>query len=139
MREARRAQGWLAAYLGALFAALPVALPWWNGGVREAVGRWLPVEAVHVLQYAGLGWLGAWEARAARRAGRARIGVLSALAGVGLLEEALQAWVPQRVFQWSDVGLNWAGFATGIMVFAAWQRARTSGGLRMSLRREDEP
>ena len=47
----------LIGYSAALFLAIPVALPIRNGGLRDTLGRWVTVEPIHLVQYAGLGWM----------------------------------------------------------------------------------
>lgn len=122
-----RRQRWLLGYAALLAGSWPLALPCWNGWLGGWVGGWLTVEAVHVLQYGGLGWLGAAYARTLASAGR-RGAVVGGLAAVGVLDEAVQRWLPQRVFQWSDIGWNWAGLLLGVILCIAassvWRRAR---------------
>lgn len=102
---------WFIGYSILLFGSLPLALPLWNAYLRDSLGRLVTAEQLHVVQYAGLGWLAAWSARAGR-AGRGRLAWVW-VAGIGLMEELCQSLVPGRFFQWSDVGLNWLGGLLG--------------------------
>ena len=118
MRRRRQQVLWwcLTGYVIALFCVLPVALPCWNGGVRDVVGRFVTVEAIHVIQYAGLGWLAASYAWACEAPHRKWMGLIALCAGIGLCDEGAQGILPQRVFQWSDVGLNWTGILLGLFL-----------------------
>ena len=119
-RRERVIQQWFVGYVIFLFASLPLALPVWNAWLRDSLGRLVTAEQLHVVQYAGLGWLAAWSARAGR-AGRGRWRLAWVwVAGIGVMEELCQALVPGRFFQWSDVGLNWIGGGIG------WRTGRSS-------------
>lgn len=127
---------WLVGYVAILFGTLPIALPCWNGFLRDSIGRFVTIEQIHLAQYAGLGWFAARYARADARPWRT-VGVLLALlAAVGLADELVQGVLPQRFFGWSDIGLNVAGGMLGMMLAVAvdWmvQGARTLGALRGS-------
>lgn len=117
-RRRRIARRWLTGYLIVLFGTVPIAVPWWNGFLQSWVGRFLTVEAAHVVQYAGLGWVGAVYARTITTL-RRRWGLAVLLAMAGLLDEMVQGWLPQRVFQWSDVGLNGLGLLLGFTIGGA--------------------
>jgi len=98
-----------------MFGALPLALPCWNDFLRDSVGRVLTVEAIHVVQYGGLGWVGAVYARTISTVPW-RWALVGLLAASGWLDEVVQGRLPQRVFQWSDVGLNWLGLLIGFII-----------------------
>lgn len=100
---------WLIGYVALLFAMLPLALPCWNAFLRDSVGRFITIGQIHLLQYAGLGALAAGYVLASRQWARALGGMALLLIGCGLLDEVVQRWLPQRVFDWTDVFLNWAG------------------------------
>jgi VanZ family protein len=100
---------WLIGYVALLFAMLPLALPCWNAFLRDSVGRFITIEQIHLLQYMGLGALAAGYVVASRRWAGALGGMALLLLGCGLLDEVVQRWLPQRVFDWTDVFLNWAG------------------------------
>ena len=117
--------GWVIGYSAALFIASAVALPCWNAFLRESIGRVLTIEQLHVIEYAGLGGLAAFAVRAARL-WRTVLGVGAAVVGVGFLDEALQVFLPQRYFQWSDVWLNWVGLAVGTLAVRVWGRVRSA-------------
>jgi hypothetical protein len=102
---------WLIGYIVALFAALPIALPCWNNWLLPSLGRFVTVEQIHLLQYTGLGWL----------AGLSTQTPLILVGIVGLLEEMVQSFLPQRFFQWSDVGLNWGGGLLGLFAVRVGQ------------------
>lgn len=119
---ARAARRWLIGYLAVQAAMLPAALPLWRWGSRYGVERWLSIEAIHVAQYAGLGALGAWCVAASVAPSRLAARLGAALAAVGVLDEMVQALLPRREFQWSDIVLNWLGLAMGMMLFGAGRR-----------------
>lgn len=108
--------GWVIAYSVGLFIASAVALPCWNAFLSESVGRFLTVEQIHVIEYAGLGGLAAFACRKTTRSWRRVLSVGATVAAVGFFDEALQVFLPQRYFQWSDVWLNWLGLAVGAVV-----------------------
>ncbi len=110
----RTSRWWLVGYVTASFLALPIALPCWNWWLERIAGRWLGVEAIHVIQYLGLGWLATLARRTIKPGRRRRLAFNGLLAGVGLMDELVQGWLPQRFFEWSDVGLNWAGLLLGV-------------------------
>lgn len=124
--------GWVIAYSAGLFVASVVALPCWNTFLRDSVGRLLTIEQLHVIEYAGLGALAGFACRGTARSWRRVIGLGMTVVGVGFLDEALQVFLPQRYFQWSDVLLNWAGLAVGaavvVVVGRVGVRARDGGG-----------
>ena len=117
--------GWVITYSAGLFAASIVALPCWNAFLRDSVGRFLTVEQIHVVEYAGLGGVAAFTCRRATRSWRRIIGLVVLVAAVGFLDEALQVFLPHRYFQWSDVLLNWLGLVVGVTVVGV-----TGGELR---------
>lgn len=118
--ETRRRRRWLLAYLLLLLGSAPIALPIWTAVLRDRIGVWLSVEAIHVLQYVGLGALVAWSHRGARRS-RAHTRRLAGLVmGIGVLDEVIQQWLPNRFFQWSDVGWNWVGGLLGLAMSSGW-------------------
>jgi VanZ family protein len=123
---------WRIGYIALLLASVPLALPCWNGFLRDRIGRYVTIEQVHLLQYLGLGALAAGEILAAEDRRRARWRLILTVAGVGVLDELVQGWLPGRVFQWSDVLLNWAGGLGG--GFACWvvcrMAQRLKGGTR---------
>ena len=77
-----------------------------------------PVGIVHLPQYGGLAALACRAIGA--RTGAAVFGGASA-AAVGLLDETVQGFVPNRVFDWWDVALNAAGAAVGAAAWAWWR------------------
>ena len=115
----RRLQWRFVGYISLSFVTLPFVLPVWNRVLVNSIGRFVSVEQLHVVQFSVLGWL------AGRYAGtfagvRGWLG-LTLLGGVlGLLDEALQRWLPGRFFDWADVGLNVAGLALGLGLCAMW-------------------
>ena len=110
---------WLMGYVVGLFAALPLALPCWTKFLNAWIGRWVTIQAIHVAQYSGLGALAASYAQADEQP-RWMLGLLMLLVGgVGLLDELVQRWLPGRVFDWADVGLNLAGGLLGATLCGA--------------------
>lgn len=75
----------------------------------------IPEERVHLLEYAGLGYLLAY---ALQKDGRGSFYMTVPLAGfvIGLGDETLQGFFPNRVFDWYDVGLNTIGILIGLAV-----------------------
>ena len=115
-----RIRRWLVGYVALLFGMLPFALPLWEGVLRDVVGGVVTIEWVHLVQYAGLGWLGGLYAAAGSGGVRAVAAVTLFLLGVGVLDEVVQRWLPGRFFEWSDVGLNLAGAALGLALSLSW-------------------
>ena len=120
--------GWVIAYSAGLFVASVLALPCWNAFLRDSVGRFLTVEQIHVVEYAGLGGVAAFTCRRATRSWRRIIGLVVLVAAVGFLDEALQVFLPHRYFQWSDVLLNWLGIVVGVTL------VRMIGGVTIRVR-----
>lgn len=115
MSPGQRVRGrWLAGYVLVLLGTLPIAQPIWTGWLRERIGRFVSLEAIHVVQYVGAGWLGAWYSASGLSRGQ-RIRLWGSLVGLGWVDEAIQGWLPQRFFEWSDVGWNWVGLAVGAL------------------------
>lgn len=104
----------LIGYVVGLLAAVPVALPCWNGFLRAHLESLITVEQIHLLQYLGLGLLAALTVQAERPGVHLRWILIGTTALVGLLDETVQSLLPQRFFQWSDVILNWAGGLLGM-------------------------
>ena len=87
------------------------------------IGMWfcwqlkIPEEKIHLLEFALLGWLAS---RDLIKSGRKVEGVIFALVftfAVGILDEAFQAILPYRYFQWCDIGFNSAGGLWGIILY----------------------
>ena len=77
----------------------------------------LPEERIHLLEYALLGGLLAWTV-SSRLIGAARLFAVFVLGGViGWGDEAVQWLLPDRVFDWRDVGFNLVGVAAGLIAF----------------------
>lgn len=105
----------LIGYVAGLFAIGPLALPLWNdGGLRDSIGRFVTVEQIHLIQYFGLGVLISLYAFSHPRPGRILASLLMLGGIVAGLDEVVQSLLPQRVFQWSDVGLNATGIGIGL-------------------------
>lgn len=88
-----------------------------------------PVERLHLIEYAVMGWL---SHRAARlRHDRWRSYALAALVTVSLgwLDEAIQFWIPDRVYDNRDVLLNGAGGALGLCFVHLFERGESCGGV----------
>ena len=114
-------------------ATLPAALPCWNAFLKDTLGRVLSIQALHVVEYLGLGLLGAWYRRASEQPRRALIVVLVLVLAVGLADELAQSLLPQRLFEWSDVWLNWCGGVGGVGA------SELAGRLRRKRRRATAP
>ena len=113
-----------------LLGTLPAALPCWNMWLRDSLGRIVTIEQWHVVEYAGLGWLVGLYAESCERPWRTTRRWIIVGALIGLLDELVQACVPQRVFQWSDVALNELGLLLGVGV-----RGLGASGIGWSRRR----
>lgn len=125
-RRQRLLRRGLAGYVAVLFGTLPFALSCWNGWLQGLIGQFVTVEMIHVGQYIGLGWLATSYARAGECTRRSRIGLGSLVMGVGVGDELVQGYLPQRFFQWSDVWLNWVGLALGVAGAEAVRRLKRS-------------
>ena len=108
---------WLIAYVAGLFLTSAAAFPCWNAFLRDSLGRFITAEQLHVIEYAGLGGVAAWYLQATVRPWRTLIGLVGLVGIVGLLDERLQALLPNRFFEWSDVVLNWVGSLLGLLLF----------------------
>ncbi len=117
---------WLIAYAAGLFLISAVGLPVWNAFLGDSLGRVLTVEQIHLVEYAGLGAVAALFLRTAARPWRACMRLAGIVAAVGLADEILQFFLPQRFFQWSDVFLNWIGGLAGLAIVGAVVRRRRS-------------
>ena len=106
---------WLIGYVAVLIGTLPIALPCWNGFLRDALGCFVTIEQIHLGEYVGLGWFAGRYARADVRPWRALGRLVGLVAAVGLVDEFVQGILPQRVFEWSDVGLNLVGGVCGMV------------------------
>ena len=118
MRQPHRTR-WLIAYAAGLFLISAVGLPVWNAFLRDSLGRFLTVEQIHLVEYAGLGAVAVLFLRPAVRPWRAFLRLAGIVAAVGLADEILQFFLPQRFFQWSDVCLNWIGGLAGLAIVGA--------------------
>ena len=115
---------WLVGYVAILLGTLPIALLCWNGFLRDSIGRFVTIEQIHLGEYAGLGWFAARYAGADVRPRRA-FGIFAGLvAAVGVADELIQGMLPQRVFEWSDIGLNVLGGVLGMLFVASLDRIR---------------
>ncbi len=122
--RSKQLQRLLIGYIALLFGTLPVAYPIGTTYLRDSVGRFITVEQIHFVEYIGLGVLTSLYARTQDQSRRTFPLVIGLLGILGLLDETVQASLPNRFFQWSDVGLNWAGSLLGLL--AAGFRARWS-------------
>ncbi len=131
MERQRVRRRWFLGYAAVLLTTLPAALPCWNAFLKETVGRVLSIQAIHVVEYLGLGLLGAWYRRASEQPRRALVRVLVLVLAVGLADELVQGLLPQRLFEWSDVWLNWCGGVGGVGAgelagWLSWKRRRAA-------------
>lgn len=140
--EGLRGMGWLETSVRSTFFVLSVALAWawlgwrrrrglswsaallWLGGcvALAALAQMLPraEERIHLIQYGVLGmllweaWPGRWPARVA---GALAVGSLA-----GWLDEVLQWFVPERVYDLRDFGLNAlaVGLGVGLGAWRTW-------------------
>lgn len=115
-------------YVAVLLGTLPLALPCWNLWLADSLGRWVTIQQIHLAEYAGLGIFAAAYARAGCRPWRTRALLMGVLAAVGTTDELLQGMLPQRFFEWSDVGMNLVGGAGGMLAaeIAGWMSGRIS-------------
>ncbi len=71
-----------------------------------------PVERIHLLEYALLAFLMSWAARWPRGKGVLAVGVVALLLGV--TDECIQWFLPNRHFDLWDIGLNSVGVSVGV-------------------------
>lgn len=130
-------RNWVTVYIVALFGTTLIALPCWNGFLRETLGRWVTIQQIHIGEYMGLGIVVALRQGVSRKRWLHFLSGILLVLMVGFLEELLQGLLPQRYFEWSDVFLNWAGAGLGLLIFggtsAFGSSTRTSGGLPSGL------
>ena len=82
-----------------------------------------PAERIHFLEYGLLPALIAWAQDRRRPMGRRlMLGAIGG-AGVGVVDELVQAITPGRVAQWADIALNAASASLG--AFACWLLVRS--------------
>jgi len=103
---------WVILYSLAVLGSTPLALPCWNAFLSARIGHFLTIEQIHLLEYGGLGAVAALAGSSLTRSWMKWVIVM----GVGLADELLQLVLPQRVFQWSDVFLNWGGGVAGFLL-----------------------
>ena len=115
-------------YVALLLGTLPVALPLWTRVLQGSVGRFITVEQIHVVEYLGLGWLGAAWARTIKPPPWNALLSFVLVAGVGLLDESAQRWMPGRFFDWADVGLNLVGGIVGVACQRVMQKIARGRG-----------
>ncbi len=87
----------------------------------------IPVERIHLLEYGLLGFMLTGVLNDRWRAGRSAGGALAGAATAGYVDEAIQYFLPNRVYDLRDVGFNALAGFSGIVVFAVlhWvQRAK---------------
>jgi hypothetical protein len=82
------------------------------------LARWAstPEERIHFVQYGLVGILLAWalaDPRNSRRLTALRALALGSVAGV--VDEVLQGFIPGRVFDWRDIGINCLAVALGLL------------------------
>ena len=85
-------------------------------------GLSIVVEKIHVIEYAVLGWL---LCRDLTREGKVLRGIMLACLAcllVGALDEAFQAVLPYRVFDWLDIRHNMFGGAEGVAIYLLAER-----------------
>lgn len=90
------------------FAALIVAWP-----------DFTPAERLHLLEYGGLSWLIVWALPRDMPRGAQVLWTLGIISVVGTADEGIQWLLPNRVFEWKDVGLNIVSGAIGLGVLMA--------------------
>lgn len=110
-------------YIAMLFGTLPFALPLWNAYLRDWLGRFITVEQIHVLEYLGLGAVAAGASPTLSRPRRTRLVLVGLILWVGLVDEVIQLALPNRVFEWADVRLNWSGALLGFLVVSVMRAA----------------
>ncbi len=84
-----------------------------------------PVEQVHLVEYGLAGFL-AWRAAPSPGADRTSLASYAAWTaaalGAGVLDEIIQAWLPNRVCDWRDMVLNVVSVPVGLAVAALMAR-----------------
>ena len=110
-----RARWFVASLIGVVGMSV-VALPCWTTFLSRAIGRFVSVEQLHLVQYAWPGGMAALSFTATSRSVRRAVGLGAVVGVVGFADELIQLVLPHRVFQWSDVCLNWSGSLLGFLV-----------------------
>lgn len=110
VRQIARIPGWMFAVgvVSLEFAALIVAWP-----------DLTPAERLHLLEYGGLSWLIVWALPREMAPGAQVFWTLGIVSAVGTGDEGLQWLLPNRVFEWKDVGLNIVSGMIGLGVLMA--------------------
>ena len=110
---------WVIGYVLVLLGSLPFALSLWTGFLRDSLGRFVSIQQIHLLQYAGLGGLASMYVRAGPRTAGTWGLCVGLLVGLSLCDESIQWLLPNRYFDWLDVGLNIAGGLGGMILSPA--------------------
>lgn len=100
------------------------------------IGIWLtwqlkiPEEKIHILEFAILGWFACRDLIKADKKIKSIIFVLVFILTVGILDEAFQAILPYRVFDWRDIAFNSVGGLWGIGLYLVSSRVQKTEGRR---------
>ena len=77
----------------------------------------IPVEKIHLLEYAILGWFAARDLIKANKKAKAAFLACAIGIAVGILDELFQAVLPYRVFELRDIVFNGLGTAWGVTLY----------------------
>ena len=83
-----------------------------------------PAERIHLTEYGFLGFLVLWALRMDLSGKWFYFWGWMIASGIGLLDEGIQWLLPNRVFEWKDVGLNVVSSGLGILWFVVFQKGR---------------
>lgn len=88
------------------------------------MGISIPEERIHFLQYGFLAWLALRALEPRLEPWKLQVVAFVGVALLGLCDELYQGWLPNRVFDWRDVGLNAIGALFTVVVWTFLQRAQ---------------
>lgn len=87
------------------------------GGIVLVWQMKIPEEKIHILEFSILGWLASRDLNKAKKSFMGIIFAFVFIAVVGAVDEAFQAVLPYRYFQWCDIAFNIAGGSWGIILY----------------------
>ncbi len=77
----------------------------------------IPEERIHVLEFSILGWLASRDLNKTKKSFKGFVFAFAFIILVGAVDEAFQAVLPYRYFQWRDIIFNIAGGGWGIFLY----------------------
>jgi len=77
----------------------------------------IPEEKIHILEFSILGWFVSRDLIKKNKKLKGFVFTVLFITLVGVLDEAFQAVLPYRYFQWRDIALNIAGGSWGVFLY----------------------